>query len=223
MSGGPVRPACLPLAGAPVIAPPPGQPLRLPAAPGAAVHAVAPGVVVTVDPLVVRADDGRSYRYDGAVGARSPGARVTAGQPAATLRPGDGPGPASWLTVTVTTGDGDPVDAYDLLVGLPDPAEHGSWASDADPDLLATPAYRLPTTPARQAAAPPVSPVPAPPSGRLPAVSPTPQGPDLPPTRPAEPVDDDEDEDDPAAADQRAAALLLGRPRPSGPGAGEVE
>lgn len=213
------RPACLPLTGAPLVAQPPGERLRLPASPGAVVYAIVPGVVTTSDPLVIRADDGCSYHYDDVGGGPTLGARVAAGQPVATLRPGEGPTSTSWLTLTVTAGDGRPVDAYELLVGLPDPAEYAPWTSDADPELLADPAYRVQALSAGDAAGLPPTGSPGVPSAhpgaeplpaRLADPSPTP-GPD-------EWADYEDDDDDSA----RAAALLLGRPRPSGPGAGDV-
>lgn len=199
----------------------------MPSGPGAAVHACAPGVVVDVDPLVVRTDDGCAYRYAGVRRTVGAGTRVVAGQAVAVVEAGRHAGEwgAACLRLSVTGADGRELDAYDLLAGLPDPAEFAPWTAAADPDQRVPSAGRAPGDGAEwdgaAAGAEAAGPEEA---GYADVLTGRGRGDDRPGAVPERWSDDGarhaydeeaEDEDDPAAA-ARAAALLLARPRPAG-------
>ncbi|WP_131802392.1 hypothetical protein [Parafrankia soli] len=147
-----------PLSRALVVAPQPGGELRLPARAGETVYAVAGGVVDGRSPLLLRADDGRSYRYQGTRCLPQAGTRVAAGEPIGVVVPHlhDGDPDATCLHLAVTGPDGDVLDAYGLVAGLPDPAEPGWWVTGygVDPDLALVP-RRQPAGRARRFGAPP--------------------------------------------------------------------
>jgi hypothetical protein len=112
---------------------------RMPAAPGTPVHSVAAATILTVDGiggLVAQGRDGRQYQYHGLAPASitvSVGSQVRAGDILGAVA-GDA------LTVALTDSSGQPMDAVDALVGLPDPNELGYAAVGVglgiDPDIL---------------------------------------------------------------------------------------
>lgn len=116
-----------------------GRVAVLPAAPGTPVHAIAAGSVADVDSrggLALSGDDGLAQHYAGLDPARvtvPEGARVRAGAIVGAV------GEAGRIEVRLSE-RGDPVDAVDWLIGLPDPGELGFEAVGEglgiDPDAL---------------------------------------------------------------------------------------
>jgi murein DD-endopeptidase MepM/ murein hydrolase activator NlpD len=112
---------------------------RLPTAPGTPVHSIAAATIVSVDGaggLAAQDRDGRRYRYQGLAPGSvtvSVGSQVRAGDILGSVA-GDA------LEVGLTDPGGQPVDAIDALVGLPDPNELGYAAVGVglgiDPDAL---------------------------------------------------------------------------------------
>lgn len=114
-----------PVPGAQIVRPAAGDGVaRIPARPGAPVHAVAAGIVLDVDGLggvVLRGGDGSGYRYAGL----DPGSLGVG--PGATVAAGDilGAVGADGLQLRMTDPDDYPLDAVDALLGLADPNELG--------------------------------------------------------------------------------------------------
>jgi len=133
----------------------PGEGIEVVAPEGTPVHAVAGGDVVEVvaegaegpgGRVAIRGEDGCRYDYrrlaSGSVTV-APGQRVAAGSILGAVGPAGGHGLAghhgpTHLLLAVTGPGGEPLDPYQLLLGLPDPNELGYGPSglgrDIDPD-----------------------------------------------------------------------------------------
>ncbi len=97
----------------------------LPTQPGTPVHAIAAGTVVDVDGtggLALTGEDGAGQHY---AGLDPQGVTVAVDAPVAAGAILGTVGPEARLEVRISDAGGDPVDAVEALIGLPDPGELG--------------------------------------------------------------------------------------------------